>query len=260
MRSSGCWGAEDGERVGDVERARPGSGTGRPGGHRRLPRVLRAPVGSIICRRVMTRCRLVASTRTRAPRLTISREPAMVNSGRRQGETDVGVRQLGAQPVDRGLDEEVVVEGQSWQVRDVVPRGVVGQLAARQRWARGRGSRWPARGLAGRGRRGCAWRPARARRCRGRRPSAARWAERASRRRWSGRTPPPGRAQAPACGAARAARAAPAGRRHAPRARRRGPRAGYAGKAVVAGPPWHAVMLAGRSSYRLIRRKPRRTW
>ena len=45
-----------------------------------------------------------------------------------EGEADVRVRELPAQPVPAGEDDLVVVERERWQVVDGVPRRVLGQL------------------------------------------------------------------------------------------------------------------------------------
>ena len=119
---------------------------------------------------------------------------------RREGEADVRVRELAAQPIARRVDDRAVVERGRREVVDGVPARVGRAPTGRRRAARGRGrrSRSPTRPGSGPGRRRS--RPAPGARPRPGRPSprgAGGSTPRASRR---GRARRPGSAQAPANG------------------------------------------------------------
>ena len=157
-----------------------------------------APVGSSRSRRVSTRCRFVADTGCPSAATYSSRSAEMVNSRGRQREPEVGVGELGAQPVAaprrRSAAWSNAVAG---QLVERVPCGVAGQRPGRRRTGPARGTRWrPAAARAsGPGRR--TPRAARRGRPRGRRPSrragGAPTSRRPRRRRGGRRAGPTGR-------------------------------------------------------------------
>ena len=185
-------------------------------------RARRSPVGSSTPRRTSTRWRFVAETSCPSAASVEVAQLGDRERRRREREAGVRVRELRAQPLAAGEHDRPVVERGRRQRRRPGARRCRRARRGRRPAGRARGTRSRAPSRAGRARGRCTSRAARGARPRGRRPCRRAGGGSTASSVSPGARIPPGSAQAPRNGRARAARGAPAAGRRVPGGRPRG--------------------------------------